>query len=422
MAMDVGLTFLTPASPMGNKTLPSEKEFAYAAQKFRSFPKMNISLTFPKVAVLSSDIDYANNLLCRLVALGYPAQGITTNFANASTLIHESGAALLIIDHPIGGQPRATDKLAEFAMSSLPQIRIPVLHLFNSDVLNVADAAAVARPVSYLLKPFSDLDLHATLQISIERQSVAAKLEANVKEGEERLRKELQAFVSKVVHDLHAPLRHMDGFAQLALERSRETADDNEKYLTRIVTASAKMSGLIDALRGWSQVGLAELAPRQIDLNALVNSVMQECMAGVAGRQVEWRIGKLPTVRGDSGLLREAFLNLISNALKFTRRSDAVVIEVCARLTDNDEVEVCVRDNGVGFDARYGDKLFGVFQRLHHERDFEGVGIGLATVRKIIERHGGETWATGELGKGADFYLTLRPAAPSSQQQVNAAA
>ncbi len=108
MAMDVGLTFLTPASPMGNKTLPSEKEFAYAAHKFRSFPKMNINLKFPKVAVLSSDIDHANNLLCRLVALGYPAQGITITFGNASTLIHESGAGLLIIDHAIGGQPRAT--------------------------------------------------------------------------------------------------------------------------------------------------------------------------------------------------------------------------------------------------------------------------------------------------------------------------
>lgn len=379
---------------------------------------MNMSLKFLKVAVLSSDVDYANNLLSRLEALGYQAQGVVTNFAAAPTFLHDSGAELLLVDHPTVGQQEPVDVV----MGGVSRIHIPVLHLFNLDGLTVPGNAAASKPFSYLLKPFSDLDLHATLQISIERQAVAAKLEASMRDGDERLRKELQAFVAKVVHDLHAPLRHMDGFAQLALEHSRETADDNERYLTRIVNASAKMSGLIDALRAWSQVGLVELASRPIDLNALVNSVMQDCMAGVADRQVEWRIGKLPTVHGDSGLLREAFLNLISNALKFTRRSDAVVIEVCARLTDNDEVEVCVRDNGVGFDARYSDKLFGVFQRLHHERDFEGVGIGLATVRKIIERHGGETWATGELGKGADFYLTLRPAAPAPWQLASAAA
>jgi light-regulated signal transduction histidine kinase (bacteriophytochrome) len=130
-------------------------------------------------------------------------------------------------------------------------------------------------------------------------------------------------------------------------------------------------------------------------------------MSDAGQRDVEWRIDELPRVQGDNVLLRQAFMNLLNNAVKFTRHRERAVIEIRAQLKAGREVEISVRDNGAGFDMRYADNLYGVFQRLHHESEFEGTGIGLAIVRRIIERHGGKTWAESELGKGATFYLTL---------------
>ncbi len=220
--------------------------------------------------------------------------------------------------------------------------------------------------------------------------------------------KELEAFSASVSHDLRAPLRHLDGFARLAMERTHDADEKTRDYLSKIVKASEKMRQLIDDLLALSRASRAELNTRPVDLQTLVSGVKQECLSYAGRRDVEWRLDTLPRVQGDLVLLRQVFMNLISNAVKFTRNSEHAIIEVRARLQENNEVEISVRDNGAGFDMAFADKLYGVFQRLHNEREFEGTGIGLAIVRRIIGRHGGKTWAEGAPGKGAVFYLTLK--------------
>ena len=223
--------------------------------------------------------------------------------------------------------------------------------------------------------------------------------------------RELEAFSYSVSHDLRAPLRHIHGFAKLMRERSEKLDDTTVRYLTIITTAAAKMGNLIDDLLALSRTGRTELRAQEVDLGHLVRDVSEECAREAKGRPVAWNLNELPRVTGDSALLRIVFVNLLSNAVKFTAKREGAVIEVGAASGDKDEVIVHVKDNGAGFDSRYAGKLFGVFQRLHREDEFEGNGIGLATVQRIVHRHGGRVWATGEIDRGATFYVALKRAA-----------
>jgi light-regulated signal transduction histidine kinase (bacteriophytochrome) len=171
------------------------------------------------------------------------------------------------------------------------------------------------------------------------------------------------------------------------------------------------MGQLIDDLLAFSRTARAELRKKRVQLGELVESVIQDLRQDTKKRQIEWLINDLPEVEADSVLLRQAVLNLISNALKYTRRRKQARIEISATSTPSEHI-IKIADNGVGFDPRYAQKLFGVFQRLHRDADFEGTGVGLANVRRIIQRHGGRTWAEGELDKGASFYFSL-PRTPS---------
>ncbi len=166
------------------------------------------------------------------------------------------------------------------------------------------------------------------------------------------------------------------------------------------------MGVLIDELLAFARVGRAELQRSQVDLAALVQTVICNLHARVEGRDVEWQIGALPGVQADAGLLRQVWANLIDNALKYTRSCSRAVIEIGSKPQDG-ELLFYVRDNGVGFDPQYAGKLFGVFQRLHQTEEFEGTGIGLANVRRVIQKHGGRTWAEGQVDAGATFYFTL---------------
>jgi PAS domain S-box-containing protein len=220
--------------------------------------------------------------------------------------------------------------------------------------------------------------------------------------------KELEAFAYSVSHDLRAPLRHIDGFVGLLQNRMKSSLDDQSRhYMETIADSANKMGILIDDLLSFSRMGRNEMSKSQVDLEKLVQDVIQELRPESEGRDIQWKISPLPMVVCDRAMLRVIWVNLISNALKFTRPREVAQIEIGCERSDKIEAVIFIRDNGVGFDMQYADKLFGVFQRLHRQEDFEGTGIGLANVHRIISRHGGRIWAEGKIDQGATFYFSL---------------
>jgi len=223
------------------------------------------------------------------------------------------------------------------------------------------------------------------------------------------LNRELEAFTYSVSHDLRAPLRHIDGFSQMLSEDfGPQLPEDARRYLDRIRSGTRQMGQLVDDLLNLARVGRQELRLQVTGLSSLVEEVQRELSPETAGRQVQWDIRPLPFVECDPALMKQVFANLLSNALKYTRPRNPAVIEVGVQ-QENGLPVIHVRDNGVGFSMKYAHKLFGVFQRLHRPEDFEGTGVGLATVQRILRKHSGRIWAEAELDKGATFYFSLGP-------------
>ncbi len=222
----------------------------------------------------------------------------------------------------------------------------------------------------------------------------------------ETLNKELEAFSYSVSHDLRAPVRHISGFADLLSKQDVGSDPKTHRYLKFISESAGQMGQLVDDLLSFSRMARSEMNLGRVPLKRLVADVRHELAGSCANRSMTWRVEELPEVTGDGAMLRLVFTNLLANAIKYTGRQPHAQIEVgCAPAAD--EVVVFVRDNGVGFDMKYVDKLFGVFQRLHRNDEFEGTGIGLANVRRIVHRHGGRTWAEGAVGRGATFYFSI---------------
>ena len=220
--------------------------------------------------------------------------------------------------------------------------------------------------------------------------------------------KELEAFAYSISHDLRAPLRHTAGFAELLCKSAAASLDEkSQRYLKMIQEAANRMGSLIDDLLGFSRISRAEAHYCNLSLQQLVQEAMAEVGQDVKDRKIVWKIDPLPEWYGDRSMLRLALVNLISNAVKFSRTRPQAKIEVGCTENKHDHVVLFVRDNGVGFDMKYSNKLFGVFQRLHPQEAFEGTGIGLATVQRIVHRHGGRVWAEGTVGGGATFYFSL---------------
>jgi len=224
----------------------------------------------------------------------------------------------------------------------------------------------------------------------------------------EAVNKELEAFAYSVSHDLRAPARHIAGFTELLQKHAQPVLDDKSRHhIATILDAATRMGNLVDDLLAFSRIGRAETQKTTVKLEHVVNSVKADSALDAHGRMIDWKIGELPICHGDPAMLRLVVTNLISNALKFTRTREQAQIEIGSLNDRPGEVVFFVKDNGVGFDMKYKEKLWGVFQRLHSQEAFEGTGIGLATVQRIVHRHGGRVWAEAAIDQGATFYVAL---------------
>ena len=296
-----------------------------------------------------------------------------------------------------------------------------------------------AGAVDYLMKPVISGVLRAKVEVFVELAQVRHSLQQEIAERariagelsklnmvlEQRnedltaANSDLEAFSHSVSHDLRMPLRHIQAYVSMIEESAFSKLNaDEQRRLKGVREAAQRMSQLIDDLLAFSRIGRTAMRRSPVDLNTLVKAVITELQPEIKNRKVHWTLQQLPYISGDRALLHQVFTNLLANAVKYTRTRSEARIQVLA-IEQDDEIIVGVKDNGVGFDTAYSDKLFGVFQRLHNATEFEGTGVGLANVRRIVQRHGGRTWAESVLNEGATFYFSLP--APSKNEYEMAA-
>jgi signal transduction histidine kinase len=272
---------------------------------------------------------------------------------------------------------------------------------------------AVVTSIFVLWQHSERLQYRRLLEAEGEIRKLNVELEQRVGERTAQLEatnNELESFTYSVSHDLRAPLRHVQGYVEmLARETDGRLSDSGRHYMKTIADASRDMGDLIDDLLAFSRMGRTDMLEKNLDLNTLVQDALRELDWATQERNIVWKIPPLPAVHADPAMLKMALINLLGNAIKFTRPRETAEIEMGSAGMEDGRVILFVRDNGVGFDPDYAHKLFGVFQRLHRSDEFEGTGIGLANVRRIISRHGGRTWAEGRINEGAAFYFTLKP-------------
>jgi len=252
--------------------------------------------------------------------------------------------------------------------------------------------------VNYIINKFVIGEIVRKPLLEREQKALAEALKAN---------KEMEAFSYSVSHDLRAPLRAIDGFTQILVEDNIDKLDDEGKRVAGIIRASTvKMGKLIDDLLSFSRLGRQEIKKNKVDMKSLVNNIYNELRKNSPDKNIEFVLNDIPDAMADKDMMSVVWTNLISNAIKFTGKKDKPKIEIGSKM-DNDVITYYQKDNGAGFDMKYVDKLFGVFQRLHSTEDFDGTGVGLANVKRVVERHGGKVWAEGKVDEGATFYFSL---------------
>jgi len=300
---------------------------------------------------------------------------------------------------------------------------LPYFFIFLAWAGIVASFSAVRRRIEDSLRKTRD-NLQVEVKQRRRQEDEIRKLNQELSQRAAELEatnEELESFAYSVSHDLRAPLRHMAGYSELLQRQASSALDEKSQRFIRTILDSAKrMGNLIDDLLAFSRIGRAETRKTAVDLEHLVQEVVAEIGQDTKDRDIAWKIGALPVCYGDRSMLKLVVTNLVSNAVKFTRMRRPAEIEIGCVDRNEKEVEVFVRDNGAGFDMQYINKLFGVFQRLHLPEQFEGTGIGLATVQRIVHRHGGKVRGEGTVDQGATFYFSLPKAQGPAERKANA--
>jgi hypothetical protein len=362
----------------------------------------------PRLLIVDDEVPQLQALCDVLAQEGYEARGFS-GAQQALTQLAAGQYELLMTDLMMPGM----DGIALLRAALKLDPDLVGIVMTGHGTIDTAVEAMKTGALDYILKPFKLKAMLPVLDraLAVRRLRLEnAVLERRIRERTAELEaanKELEAFSYSVSHDLRAPLRHINGFAGLLAKSAAPTLSETDRHYLDLINGSINQMGrLIDDLLDFSRMGRAEMRRTQVDLQDLLEKIIQELQPEIEGRNIVWKKGPLPPVQADPSLLRQVFSNLLFNAIKYSRPRDPAEIEIGCK-AGPEETVIFVRDNGVGFDMRYADKLFGVFQRLHRKEDFEGTGIGLANVRRIIARHGGRTWAEGKVNGGATFYFSL---------------
>lgn len=318
--------------------------------------------------------------------------------------IHEDGAPFPADEHPALATLRTGEPYSNVIMGIVRGDGLRIWISVNSQPL-----LAVGEALPYaVITTFHDISARVRAEGEVRRLNV--KLERRVAERTQQLEaavRDLESFSYSVSHDLRAPLRAIDNFSSILQEECGARLDEEGHRLIRVVRKNAvRMGHLIDDMLAFARAGRRELVLSDVDLEALVRDVLDDLASSLAGRHVDIAVGSLPRVRADASALRQVLVNLLANAFKFTRQRPLAHIHIRAA-TAGTEITCSVQDDGVGFDPQYAHKLFGMFQRLHDAEEFEGTGIGLGIVKRIIEKHGGRVWAEGTPDGGATFHFSL---------------
>lgn len=346
--------------------------------------------------------------LCEtLRAEGYDTSGFTSATQAIEALSHQR-FDLLLTDLMMPEMSGIA--LLEAALKHEPDL--VAIIMTGQGTIETAVQAMRTGALDYILKPFKLSAVRPVLSRALEVRQLRmdkAALEVRVRERSaelEALNQELEAFSYSVSHDLRAPLRHIKGYIRLLKDEAASLNAEGRALLERTVESAEGMDKLISSLLEFAQMGRTALRRSSFSSSELVDEVVQELSQDLAGREIRWEIEALPELVADRTLLKQVWVNLLSNAVKYTLHRKPAVVHIGSRAQPH-RFEFYVRDNGAGFDMIYADRLFVVFQRLHAEEEFQGNGIGLASVRRIISRHGGRTWAEAKVNEGATFYFTL---------------
>lgn len=377
-----------------------------------------------RILIVEDEVIVAMDVQQRLAMLNYQVVGQASTGERALALAKDQQPDLVLMDIRLRGEMDGVTAARQIR----DQFHLPVVFLTAYAEEATLQRAKLAEPYGYLLKPFEDRELRTIIEMALYKHQTEEVIRRLNDELEEKVRsrtaeleaanRELEAFSYSISHDLRAPLRAIDGFTRLLAEEYAAVLPPEARRYQQLVRDSVtRMGHLIDDLLRFARLGRQAMYWMAVNSEDLVRGVLQEMAPEREGRTVRVTVHPLPACHGDPSLLKQVWTNLIANAFKYSRKREVATIEIGCRDPEPDpngaprtgpaEVVFYVRDNGAGFDMKYSEKLFGVFQRLHRAEDFEGTGVGLAIVQRVIHRHGGRVWAEAAVDQGATFYFSL---------------